>query len=81
MNTLVWKAELRKEWFNQILFPQPCLSDKQYIALLSVKNTLDELYEGWLSNGELHTYDDIEILLEDTAGAILTSVERESEQE
>lgn len=74
---IVWKDNIEQFIENE----SPCLSDKQYIALLSVKNTLDELYEGWLSNGELHTYDDIEILLEDTAGAILTSVERESEQE
>ena len=69
---IVWKDNINQFIENE----PPCLSKKQYVALISAKNTLNELYMGWLSNGELHTYDDIEILLEDTAGNILTSLER-----
>ena len=61
---IVWKDNINQFIENE----PPCLSKKQYVALISAKNTLNELYMGWLSNGELHTYDDIEILLEDTAG-------------
>lgn len=74
---IVWKDNINQFIENE----SPCLSKKQYIALLSAKNTLDELYANWLSNGELHTYDDIEILLEDTAGDILASMEREAKQQ
>ena len=74
---IVWKDNI-----NQFIENEPsCLSKKEYVALLSAKNTLDELYADWLSNGELHTYDDIEILLEDTAGNILVSMEREAKQQ
>ncbi len=69
---IVWKDNINQFIENE----PPCLSKKQYIALLSAKNTLNELYAGWLSNGELHTYDDIEILLEDTAEDILTSLKQ-----
>lgn len=69
---IVWKDNINQFIENE----PPCLSKKQYIALLSAKNTLNELYAGWLSNGELHTYDDIEILLEDTAEEILTSLKQ-----
>lgn len=74
---IVWKDNINQFIENE----PPCLSKKQYVALLSAKNTLDELYADWLSNGELHTYDDIEILLEDTAGDILVSMEREAKQQ
>ena len=56
------------------------LSRDQYNALFSVPNALDELYVEWFTNGELSTYGDIEILLEDTADAIITATERESNQ-
>lgn len=74
---IVWKDNINQFIENE----PPCLSKKEYVALLSAKNTLHELYVGWLSNGELHTYDDIEILLEDTAGDILVSMERETKQQ
>ncbi len=74
---IVWKDNINQFIENE----PPCLSKKQYVALISAKNTLNELYMGWLSNGELHTYDDIEILLEDTAGDILTAIERDAKQE
>lgn len=74
---IVWKDNINQFIENE----PPYLSKKEYVALLSAKNTLDELYADWLSNGELHTYDDIEILLEDTAGDILASMEREAKQQ
>lgn len=70
---IVWK-----DCINQFVENEPpYLSKKEYVALLSSKNTLDELYEGWLSNGELHTYDDIGVLLETVAGDILLSMEND----
>ena len=74
---IVWKDNINQFIENE----PPCLSKKEYVALLSAKNTLNELYVGWLSNGELHTYDDVEILLEDTAGDILASMERKANQQ
>ena len=73
---IVWKDNINQFIENE----PPCLSKKEYAALLSAKNTLNELYIGWLSNGELHTYDDIEILLEDTARDILATMERDEKQ-
>lgn len=71
---IVWK-----DCINQFVENEPpYLSKKEYVALLSSKNTLDELYEGWLSNGELHTYDDIGALLDAVAGDILLSMENEA---
>lgn len=74
---IVWKDNINQFIENE----PPCLSNKEYVALLSAKNTLDELYADWLSNGELHTYGDVEILLEDTARDILVSIEREAQQQ
>lgn len=73
---IVWKDNINQFIENE----PPCLSKKEYVALLSAKNTLHELYVSWLSNGELHTYDDIEVLLGYAAGDILVSMERESKQ-
>lgn len=66
---IVWKENIKEYIENE----QPCLSKEQYTALLSAPNTLHELYCDWLSSGELYTYDDIETLLEDTAGDIIAS--------
>lgn len=72
---IVWKDNI-----TQFIENEPfMLSKKQYAALLSAKNTLDEIYDEWLSNGDLHTYDDIAVTLEDTAGKILVSPDREIE--
>jgi hypothetical protein len=57
----------------------PELTDKQYAALMSSKNTLDEVYEQWCNNGELHSLDDIGIALEETADRIQTSIDREKQ--
>ena len=66
---IVWKQNIMEFIENE----SPCLSKEQYTALLSAPNTLHELYCDWLSSSELYTYDDIEILLEDTAGDIIAS--------
>ena len=68
----MWKQNIREFVENE----SPHLTKEQYTALLSVQNTLHELYCDWLSNGELHTYSDIEILMEDTAEAIMLSIKR-----
>lgn len=72
---IVWKDNIAQYIENEPLM----LSPKQYVALLSVKNTLGRVYDEWLSNGDLHTYDDIAVTLEDAAGKILVSLEREIE--
>ena len=74
---IVWKQNIMEFIENE----PPCLSKEQYTALLSVQNTLHALYCEWLSSSELYTYDDIETLLEDTAGAILVNREPGSWQE
>ena len=56
---------------------EPNLSDEQYEALLSRNNPLDEIYEQWVKNGELHSIEDVAIVLEETADRILISLERE----
>ena len=66
---IVWKQNIMEFIENE----SPCLSKEQYTALLSAPSTLHELYCDWLSSSELYTYDDIEILLEDTAGDIIAS--------
>lgn len=72
---IMWKDNIAQFIENEPF----TLSKKQYAALLSAKNTLDEIYDEWLSNGDLHTYDDIAVTLEDTAGKILVSLDREIE--
>ena len=74
---IVWKEYITQYIENESLY----LSKEQYTALLSVKNTLDELYIEWLTSSELNVYDDIEILLENTADAILISSERNQQKE
>lgn len=70
---IVWKDNITQF----IETEPPMLSKKQHAALLFTKNALKEIYDEWISNGELHTYDDIAVLLEDTAGKILVSLSRE----
>lgn len=55
----------------------PRLTEQQYEALLSSKNTLHEVYEQWCNNGELHGLEDIGIALEETADRIKFSLDRE----
>ncbi len=56
---------------------EPDLSDEQYEALLSRNSPLDEIYEQWVKNGELHSIEDVAIVLEETADRILVSFECE----
>lgn len=53
------------------------LTDKQFSALLSSQNTLDEVYREWCDNGEWHGIDDIGMALEETADRIQISIDRE----
>lgn len=66
---IVWKDNINEYCFNET----PYLTQQQYIALLSSKNTLDEVYEHFLKNEYVNSYDDISIVLEDTADRILLS--------
>lgn len=52
------------------------LSNKQYEALLSSDNPLDEIYSAWLKREYLRTYDDIPKAMEYAADSILSSYER-----
>lgn len=57
----------------------PSLTEQQYEALLSSKNTLHEVYEQWCNNGELHGLEDIGIALEEAADRIKISLDRDRE--
>jgi len=52
----------------------PKLTDRQFEALLSSKNTLYEIFEQWCKNGELHGLTDIGIAIEEAADRILVSL-------
>ncbi|MCI7350921.1 MAG: YodL domain-containing protein, partial [Ruminococcus sp.] len=68
-----------KEKITQyILEGTASLSDEQYEALLSRENPLDEIYEQWVQNGELSSFEDVGIALEETANRILISLDREN---
>lgn len=57
------------------------LSEKQFAALMTSKNTLDEVYREWCDNGEWHGIDDIGLALEETADRIQIPIDRKiSEQ-
>ena len=45
----------------------PDLTDEQFKFLLSRPALLDEVFEHWCSNGELTSYDEVEIALKDLA--------------
>lgn len=68
---IVWKDNINEYCFNET----PDLTPQQYIALLSSKNTLDEVYERILKDEYANSYDDIGIVLNDTADKILLSTE------
>lgn len=74
---ITWKSCINQFIANEDVL----LSYNQLNALLSSKNTLDEIYEQWCQNGELHSYDDIQIALDDTANHILLSLERSNNAE
>lgn len=60
---IVWKDDINEYCANG----NRNLTLQQYIALLSSKNTLDDIYERFLKNDYANSYDDIGIVLEDTA--------------
>ncbi len=62
-------------------YQTPGLSEKQYNALLSSSNTLDEVYEVWRDNGEWHGLEDIGLALEETADKIQVSIERKVQEQ
>lgn len=74
---IVWKDNITQYLENE----NPDISQKQYAALMTSKNTLDEIYEEWCSNGELHSYDDIGTALECTANAISYSIEHNQKEQ
>ena len=57
------------------------LSEKQFAALMSSKNTLDEVYREWCDNGEWHGLDDIGLALEETADRIQISIDRKNAEQ
>lgn len=68
---IVWKDNINEYCSNET----PDLTPQQYIALLSSENTLDDVYRRFLKNEYANSYDDIDIVLEDTADTILLSTE------
>lgn len=53
------------------------LSKEQYEALLTREDPLGEIYESWLTHGNLNIYSDVEKAMEYTANAVMESLERE----
>lgn len=76
---IVWKDNITQYLENNTP-DMSVMSVNQYSALRTSKNTLDEIYEEWCSNGELHSYDDVGIAIEDTAKNIEFSFEREQRE-
>lgn len=68
---ITWKDSINEFVQNEDVL----LSHKQLSALLSSKNTLDEIYEEWCQNGDLKSYSDIQISLDDTANHILLALD------
>lgn len=68
---ITWKNSITRYIENEDLR----LSPKQRQALMSSSNSLDEIYEQWCQSGELHSYDDIRIAIDDTANNMLLSLE------
>ena len=73
---IVWKDSITQYLENE----NPNLPKNQYAALMSSQNALNEIYDEWVSNGELRSYDDIETALESTANAISYSLERKQKE-
>ncbi|MBR5090548.1 MAG: DUF3848 domain-containing protein [Ruminiclostridium sp.] len=71
----------KKDILDFCAYQSASLSEKQYKALLSSSNTLDEVYETWCTNSEFHALYDIGLALEETADDIQYSIDRKQEQE
>ncbi len=65
---------------NDCLENTQYLTSQQYSALMSSKNTLDDIFEQWCSNGELSGREDIEIALQETADRIQISLDRQAKE-
>ena len=74
---ITWKDSINQFIENEDLG----LSAEQLRALMSSKNTLDEIYEQWCQNSELHSYDDIQTALDDTANNIALALEYKQAEE
>ncbi|MBP3856198.1 MAG: DUF3848 domain-containing protein [Ruminiclostridium sp.] len=72
-----YEITTKNEIVSYCEYQTPVLSDKQYNALLSSSNTLDEVYEEWRDNGEYHGLYDIGLALEETADKIQISIDRQ----
>ncbi len=70
----------KEEIVNYCQENTPYLTPEQYSALMSSKNTLDDIFEQWCSNGELSGREDIEIALHETADRIQISLDREAKE-
>ena len=69
---IVWKDNIAQYLENVNLN----LSEKQFSALLSSKNTLNDVYDVWCKNNDFNSYDDIGFALEETADRIQISIDR-----
>lgn len=56
------------------------LSQKQINALMSSKNTLDEIYDNWISSDTYNAFEDIEFCIKDTSEPIISYQERSSKK-
>ena len=72
---IVWKDNIAQYLENE----NPNLTETQCNALLSSENTLDEIYECFLTLDGLNSYDDIDFVLKDSANRIIAANERERE--
>ncbi|MCM1059766.1 MAG: DUF3848 domain-containing protein [Eubacterium sp.] len=70
---IVWKDNISQYLENE----NPDLSDEQYNALLSSKNTLDELYTRFLKEDGIDSYSDLGFTFEDTANRLIEITETE----
>ena len=72
---IVWKGNIAQYLESENLN----LTETQCNALLSSKNTLDELYECFLKEDGINSYSDLGFTFEDTADRIIAANERERE--
>ena len=71
----------KKDILDYLAGQSPSLSEKQYAALLSSTNTLDEIYETWCTNSEFHALYDIGLAMEETADDMQYSIDRRQEEQ
>lgn len=71
---IVWKGNIAQYLENE----NPDLTETQCNALLSSKNTLDEIYARFLKMDGMSNYEDIDFVLNDTADRIIAANEREA---